>query len=69
MEFRKLQIVGGKTYSVNLPIEWIKKLELEKGDTLKIDEQDSGDLIIGPPVKKTEEKPKIYRIVSSHSLR
>jgi antitoxin component of MazEF toxin-antitoxin module len=31
---RKLNFVGGKSYAVSLPIEVIKQLKWQKGDTL-----------------------------------
>ncbi len=36
---RKLNLVGGKSYAVSLPIEVAKQLKWEKGDTLIVRRQ------------------------------
>lgn len=66
--YRKIQIVGGKTYSVNLPIEWIKSMGLNKGSNILLTELDNGSILIKPPTEKKKLRPKIFQIVTSETL-
>lgn len=68
ISYRKIQLVGGKTYSINLPIDWINNFNLKKGSILKIEEEDNGDLIIHPPLERNVVVEKKYRIYTSPSL-
>ncbi|HEY4657072.1 MAG TPA: AbrB/MazE/SpoVT family DNA-binding domain-containing protein, partial [Candidatus Bathyarchaeia archaeon] len=36
MEFRKLQMTGGASYTVSLPKEWVKEQGLKVGDVVAI---------------------------------
>lgn len=67
--YRKIQLVGGKTYSINLPIHWIKRLKLEKKSNLLITELDNGNLLISSPstIKYSKESIKKPEIIASDS--
>ncbi|MHA1400450.1 MAG: PhoU domain-containing protein [Candidatus Heimdallarchaeaceae archaeon] len=45
---RKIQKTGGSSYIVALPIEWIRKTKLKKGDAIRIFPQPDGNLLIQP---------------------
>ncbi|MHA1727298.1 MAG: PhoU domain-containing protein [Promethearchaeota archaeon] len=59
--FRRIQKVGGKTYSLNLPIKWITKMGLKKKANLLITELDTGDLLISPPLTDLRENSNIKK--------
>ena len=42
MEYRKIQITGESTYIISLPKKWVKKSNLNKGDTIIIEEKGEG---------------------------
>ena len=60
METRKIQKVGTATLSVSLPISWIKKNNLKKGDSLFLEPNKDGSLNIfsNNYVKSTEQVPE-----------
>ena len=41
MEVRKLQLIGGSSYMVSLPKNWVKKNELKQGDDVYLQVEDS----------------------------
>ena len=54
---RKLQIVAGSTYSLSLPKEWVRKLNLEPKQELMLGEQQDGNLLVSPKdLKMVNEK-------------
>jgi phosphate uptake regulator len=54
MEIRRVQVTGGSSYSITLPKEWIKSLNIKKNDPLGIHLQSDGTLLITP--KMTQEQ-------------
>lgn len=60
--------MGGKTYSINLPKDWVVKMGLEKGNQLQIQEQTDGDLLIRPPLQHQSSPERSVEIVTSRSL-
>ncbi|MEL9998615.1 MAG: PhoU domain-containing protein [Thermoplasmata archaeon] len=62
MEYRKLQKIGGSSYSITLPKEWVELKGLKEGSTILIKFTENKDLIIS-----TEEKEK--RIVKSYIIK
>jgi len=48
MESRKLQKVGYSTLSVSLPSNWVKKMNLKRGDTMFLTQEKDGSLKIFP---------------------
>ena len=55
MDVRKLQKVGGATFLVSLPKEWILKNKLSQGDPVAIFETNDGTLIVDPKYTEREE--------------
>ena len=51
---RKLILQGNKSYTLTLPINWIKEQNLESGDDLEVMPQDTDLLIKGTGGKKEE---------------
>ncbi|MBN2157419.1 MAG: phosphate uptake regulator PhoU [Candidatus Lokiarchaeota archaeon] len=68
MYYRKLQRVGKKTFSINLPREWVINAGIHKGENIEIRELDSGDLVISLPQTHVEKKPTIQEIITSDTL-
>jgi len=69
VHYRKLQRVGERTYSINLPRDWVIAAGIQKGATLEINELDSGNLVINfPESRDVEKKPTIYEIIASDTL-
>lgn len=57
MKVRKLQLVGGSSYMVSLPKDWISKYNLKQGDEVILNEYD--DTIIIQPQKGEKEEIKV----------
>ncbi|MDF1532827.1 MAG: phosphate uptake regulator PhoU [ANME-2 cluster archaeon] len=57
IEKRKVQLTGGSTYIVSLPVNWIRDLGIQQGDELFISRQQDRSLIIAPKIKL---KDKVY---------
>lgn len=54
---RKLQLIAGSTYSLSLPKEWVKKLNISPKQELMMAEQQDGNLLISPKdLKMLDEK-------------
>lgn len=47
VEVRKLQLIGGSSYMVSLPKEWVKKNNLKQGDEIVLDIED-GVIVLYP---------------------
>uniref|UniRef100_A0A7C4W4F5 Phosphate uptake regulator PhoU n=1 Tax=Geoglobus ahangari TaxID=113653 RepID=A0A7C4W4F5_9EURY len=60
MESRKLQLIGGSSYMISLPKNWVRKNELDQGDEILLDISDEVIKIIP---KKLTEKHRIVRAV------
>ncbi len=60
MESRKLQLIGGSSYMVSLPKDWIRLNELDQGDEILLD---VGKDIIKIIPKKYTEKHRIVKAV------
>ena len=60
MEYRKLIKFGNSSYIVSLPKTWIERHKLRKGDSLHLDVNGNGELMIAPKlVESTKEKKGI----------
>jgi phosphate uptake regulator len=55
MEPRKVQKVGYSTLSVSIPMNWAKKMNVQKGDVVFISEENDGALRITPEPTKAED--------------
>ena len=66
MYYRKLQRVGSKTFSLNLPRDWVVKAGLQKGTNLEIRELDSGDLIMIEIAAKVKQGGENYLMVEDY---
>jgi phosphate uptake regulator len=61
MNTRRIQITQGESYMITLPKEWAESAELKKNDSVNVDVQPNGDLIVSP-VKKVDTPKNIKRI-------
>jgi phosphate uptake regulator len=59
MEPRKVQKVGYSTLSVSLPMDWVKKRNVNKGDILFLSEESDGTLRVTPEPTTTEDQ-RVY---------
>ena len=50
---RKIQLTGGSTYIVSLPLDWIASNSLKKGSEVEVAEE-GNSIIISPGVQKRE---------------
>lgn len=46
MEYRKIQKIGGSSYSVTLPREWVKKNNLKEGSIVFLHENEKNEIVI-----------------------
>ncbi len=65
-DVRKVQLTGKSTYIVSLPRRWIDEVNLRKGETLNIFEQNDKSLLLVPKgVEKPEKVTELSLNVSS----
>ncbi|MCJ2519917.1 MAG: phosphate uptake regulator PhoU [Candidatus Thermoplasmatota archaeon] len=63
-ESRKIQVLGGSTYTVSIPKRWVAKLGLQPGDFVSLDLTSEGNLLMRsksahpPPEKKATVNPE-----------
>lgn len=73
METRKVQLTGGSTYIISLPKAWVKKVNVQVGDSVNVLPRRDGNLLLIPhPTRKKKAKLKIVNIdeeESEHLLR
>lgn len=58
IESRKLIKFGNSSHIISLPVEWLKKNKLNKGDTVFFKENGNGELLLSPIIKDEENKPR-----------
>ncbi|MCL1810871.1 MAG: phosphate uptake regulator PhoU [Methanomassiliicoccaceae archaeon] len=61
MDTRRIQITQGESYMITLPKEWAESMSLKKNDSVNVEVQSDGDLLVSP-VKKIEVPRDIKRI-------
>ena len=61
MDTRRIQVTQGESYMITLPKEWAESMGLKKNDSVNVEVQSDGDLIVSP-VKKIEAPKDIKRI-------
>jgi phosphate uptake regulator len=54
-EKRKIQLTGGSTFTISLPIKWAKEVGVKQGDELSLIQRSDNSLIITPGKRKGEE--------------
>ncbi len=59
METRKIQSIGGSSFSLVLPKKWVEGQHLKDKDEVAIDEQKSGRLVLTPMAKKVFHRKKV----------
>ncbi len=66
-DVRRVQLTGKSTYIVSLPRKWIDKVNIKKGETLTIMEQNDKSLLLIPKgVKKPEKTAEVSVSISSN---
>jgi phosphate uptake regulator len=56
---RKLQVTGGSTHVISIPIEWIKKMGLNKGDEVNLVLRDDNTILIGNTGRRSIAESRI----------
>ena len=64
MERRKVQLTGGSTLTISLPIKWARKVGIKQGDELTLIQQ-SNDALLMRPVRGKQEELKSVEFVLS----
>ena len=61
MEGRKLQLTGGSTYVVSLPKHWVVDSGLKAGDTVFLETEPEGSVMIRPrPTERAHLRRRIF---------
>src|SRR5438876_9677201 len=61
MEGRKLQLTGGSTYVVSLPKHWVVDSGLKAGDTVFLETEPEGSVLIRPrPWERAHRRGRIF---------
>jgi phosphate uptake regulator len=58
-EKRKVQLTGGSTYIISLPVNWIRDLGIQQGDELFISQLPDRYLVLAP---KPKPKDEVYSV-------
>ncbi|MDR1691080.1 MAG: phosphate uptake regulator PhoU [Candidatus Methanoplasma sp.] len=61
MDTRRIQVTQGESYMITLPKDWAESMGLKKNDSVNVEVQSDGDLLVSP-VKKIEVRKDIKRI-------
>ena len=61
MDTRRIQVTQGESYMITLPKEWAESTGLKKNDSVNVEVQPDGDLVVSP-VKKTKIAQDIKKI-------
>ena len=71
IEFRKLIKFGDSSFVVSVPMNWIKRNSLKKGDTIYLEENGNGELVLNPKLKehKKEIRESIINVDNKDILR
>ncbi|RMF54599.1 phosphate uptake regulator PhoU [Candidatus Woesearchaeota archaeon] len=67
MVYRKLIKFGNSSLVVSLPSKWIKRHDLEKGDTIQIEENEN-EIILSPELSSNNEKPSEITISANEKI-
>ncbi len=62
MDLRKIQVTGGSSYMVTLPKDWADSIGLKKNDTVGLQPQADGSMIIYPGGETAASKGSVKRI-------
>ena len=63
-EKRKIQLTGGSTYTISLPIKWAREAGIKQGDELSLMQRNDQSLVL-TPLKEKEEQIKYAELVLS----
>ncbi|HUV03052.1 MAG TPA: phosphate uptake regulator PhoU [Desulfobacteria bacterium] len=63
-EKRKIQLTGGSTYTISLPIKWAREAGVKQGDELSLVQRADKSLVL-TPLKEKEEQIKYAELVLS----
>jgi len=75
METRKIQQVGGGTYTVSLPKEWATAADIEPGAVVALHSHIDGTLVVQTGVEETDDEPLTLSVTEAdpdsleHTLR
>lgn len=61
-EARKILLIGGSTYAVSLPKQWVQLLGLQAGDTVRLEARADGSVVVVPP-RERGSLPTRQRII------
>ena len=61
MDTRRIQVTQGESYMITLPKDWAESMGLKKNDSVNVEVQSDGDLLVSP-VKKVEVPRNVKRI-------
>ena len=61
MDTRRIQVTQGESYMITLPKEWAESMGLKKNDSVNVEVQSDGDLLVSP-VKKVNIPKDIKKI-------
>jgi phosphate uptake regulator len=62
MGHRKIVKSGNSSFVLSLPIQWVRKNQLDSGKVVQVNESELGDLIISTVEKKVKPKEAYYTI-------
>jgi phosphate uptake regulator len=63
-EKRKIQLTGGSTFTISLPIKWAREVGVRQGDELSLIQRGDNSLVL-TPLKEKEEQIKCAELVLS----
>ncbi len=65
-EKRRVQLTGGSTYTISLPIKWAREADVTQGDELRLVQRSDNSLVL-TPVKEGEERIKYAELTLSNT--
>ncbi|MDR3074428.1 MAG: phosphate uptake regulator PhoU [Candidatus Methanoplasma sp.] len=64
MDTRRIQVTQGESYMITLPKEWAESMKLGKNDSVNVEVQSDGDLLVSP-VRKVDAPRNMKKINAS----
>ena len=68
MERRKIMSLGKSSYVISIPKSWLRTNDLNKGDTVSLDVQSDGSLVIHPTLEDREKEREIHIPIDANEI-
>ena len=68
MELRKIMSLGKSSYVISIPKSWLRSNDLNKGDTVSLDVQPDGSLVVHPTLEERDQEREIHIPIDANEV-